>query len=82
MAKDNFIKQYMVQSVRKRSTGFQMYLMIPIGFIINNDLFLFSFKRSRHEYLKVLVRDLMTYYSYNEYFMEYLVDLFPGGEVQ
>jgi len=37
--------------------------------------------RSRHEYLKVLIKDLMTYYSYNQYFMEYLVDLFPGGEI-
>lgn len=37
--------------------------------------------KSRHEYLQVLIRDLMTYYSYNEYFMDYLVNLFPGGEV-
>jgi len=37
--------------------------------------------RSRHEYLQVLVKDLMKYYSYNEYFMEYLVNLFPGGEI-
>merc|ERR1712002_928572 len=37
--------------------------------------------RSRSEYLSVLVKDLMTYYSYNEYFMEYLVNLFPGGEI-
>jgi len=42
---------------------------------------LFKIFRSRHEYLKLLVNDLMTYYSYNEYFMEYLVNLFPGGEV-
>merc|ERR1712002_1323920 len=38
-------------------------------------------ERSRSEYLSVLVKDLMTYYSYNEYFMEYLVNPFPGGEI-
>jgi len=37
--------------------------------------------RSRSEYLSVLIKDLMTYYSYNEFFMEYLVNLFPGGEI-
>jgi len=37
--------------------------------------------RSRSEYLNVLIKDLMVYYSYNEYFMEYLVNLFPGGEI-
>jgi len=37
--------------------------------------------RSRSEYMTVLIKDLMMYYSYNEYFMEYLVNLFPGGEI-
>jgi len=37
--------------------------------------------RSRSEYLEVLLRDLMLYYSYNEFFMEYLINLFPGGEI-
>lgn len=37
--------------------------------------------RSRSEYLTLLINDLMTYYSYNEFFMEYLVNLFPGGEI-
>jgi len=37
--------------------------------------------RSRSEYMSVLIKDLMLYYSYNEYFMEYLVNLFPGGEI-
>ena len=37
--------------------------------------------RSRSKYLALLTRDLMIYYSYNEYFMEYLVNLFPGGEI-
>lgn len=36
---------------------------------------------SRSEYLSVLTKDLMLYYSYNEYFMEYLINLFPGGEI-
>jgi len=38
-------------------------------------------ERSRSEYLEVLLRDLMLYYSYNEFFMEYLINLFPGGEI-
>ncbi|XP_065656463.1 uncharacterized protein LOC100207336 isoform X4 [Hydra vulgaris] len=37
--------------------------------------------RSRSEYLHLLLRDLMIYYSYNEYFMESLINLFPGGEI-
>ena len=37
--------------------------------------------RSRSEYLSILIKDLMMYYSYNQYFMEYLVNLFPGGEI-
>ena len=55
-------------------------LIIVEGIFLKCFLLLFIC-RSRHEYLKVLIKDLMTYYSYNEYFMEYLVDLFPGGEV-
>eukprot|EP00112_Aurelia_sp_Birch-Aquarium-sp1_P001071 Seg1108.10 transcript_id=Seg1108.10/GoldUCD/mRNA.D3Y31 product="28S rRNA cytosine-C5-methyltransferase" protein_id=Seg1108.10/GoldUCD/D3Y31 len=37
--------------------------------------------RSRSEYLQLLLKDLTTYYSYNEYFMEQLMYLFPGGEL-
>jgi len=37
--------------------------------------------KSRSEYLALLENDLMLYYSYNEYFMHYLVNLFPGGEI-
>jgi len=37
--------------------------------------------RSRSEYLSLLMHDLTTYYSYNEYLMEQLMYLFPGGEL-
>jgi ribosomal RNA methyltransferase Nop2 len=37
--------------------------------------------RSRSEYLSVLQKDLMAYYSYNEYFMGCLIHLFPGAEI-
>jgi len=37
--------------------------------------------RSRCEYVAMLIKDLMMYYNYNQYFMEYLVNLFPGGEI-
>ena len=37
--------------------------------------------KSRSEYLALLESDLMLYYSYNEYFMNYLINLFPGGEI-
>eukprot|EP00794_Sanderia_malayensis_P015131 gene15131-16687_t len=37
--------------------------------------------RSRSEYSKLLLHDLMMYYSYNEFLMEQLMFLFPGGEL-
>ncbi|XP_065061328.1 uncharacterized protein LOC135688415 [Rhopilema esculentum] len=37
--------------------------------------------RSRSEYLSLLLRDLTSYYSYNEFLMEQLMNLFPGGEL-
>eukprot|EP00795_Rhopilema_esculentum_P007090 gene7090-12731_t len=37
--------------------------------------------KSRSEYLSLLLRDLTSYYSYNEFLMEQLMNLFPGGEL-
>ncbi len=37
--------------------------------------------RSRQEYVKVLKKDICTYYSYNEFFMETLLDVFPVNEL-
>ncbi|GCB85511.1 hypothetical protein scyTo_0026181, partial [Scyliorhinus torazame] len=36
--------------------------------------------RERQEYLQLLKRDLATYYSYNEYLIQKLCDLFPLSE--
>jgi len=37
--------------------------------------------RSRKEYLDLLQQDLCNYYSYNEFLMNKLIDLFPLAEV-
>lgn len=37
--------------------------------------------RSRCEYTELLMKDLCTYYSYNEFFMEVLMQIFPVGEL-
>ena len=37
--------------------------------------------RSRSEYLRVLERDLMAYYGYNEFLMKKLMELFPISEL-
>uniref|UniRef100_UPI00398E66C7 LOW QUALITY PROTEIN: 28S rRNA (cytosine(4447)-C(5))-methyltransferase n=1 Tax=Pristiophorus japonicus TaxID=55135 RepID=UPI00398E66C7 len=37
--------------------------------------------RERQEYVQLLKRDLATYYSYNEYLIEKLLDLFPLSEL-
>jgi ribosomal RNA methyltransferase Nop2 len=37
--------------------------------------------RSRQEYGEVLKKDICTYYSYNEFFMETLLDVFPVNEL-
>jgi ribosomal RNA methyltransferase Nop2 len=37
--------------------------------------------RSRAEYMEVLKKDLCTYYSYNEFFMETLMDVFAVNEL-
>ena len=45
----------------------------------------FSTKREegkdRTEYISLLKKDLCTYYSYNEFLIEKLIDLFPLSEV-
>jgi ribosomal RNA methyltransferase Nop2 len=38
--------------------------------------------RSRKEYLDLLTQDLCNYYSYNEFLMNKLIDLFPLAEVK
>jgi ribosomal RNA methyltransferase Nop2 len=38
--------------------------------------------RSRKEYLDLLTQDLCNYYSYNEFLMNKLIDLFPLAEVE
>ena len=42
----------------------------------------FSFFRSRKEYLDLLKDDLCNYYSYNDFLMSKLLDLFPLDEVK
>ena len=37
--------------------------------------------RSRHEYLECLKRDLCSYYNYNEFMMEKLIDTFNIAEI-
>ena len=37
--------------------------------------------RTRKEYLDLLKQDLCNYYSYNDFLMEKLIDLFPLAEV-
>ena len=39
------------------------------------------FLRSRSEYTDLLQKDLCTYYSYNEFLMERLMQLFPLSEL-
>lgn len=38
--------------------------------------------RTRQEYLDLLKQDLCNYYSYNDFLMEKLIDLFPLSEVR
>jgi ribosomal RNA methyltransferase Nop2 len=38
--------------------------------------------RSRKEYLDLLQQDLCNYYSYNDFLMNKLIDLFPLAEVK
>uniref|UniRef100_A0A8R1XP19 SAM_MT_RSMB_NOP domain-containing protein n=1 Tax=Onchocerca volvulus TaxID=6282 RepID=A0A8R1XP19_ONCVO len=35
--------------------------------------------RSRNEYISVLIKDLCSYYGYNEYLMRKFMDIFPNG---
>lgn len=39
----------------------------------------FAFFRSREEYMTILLKDLCTYYGYNEYLMGKFMNLFPSG---
>ena len=41
----------------------------------------FLFRRTRQEYLDLLKEDLRNYYSYNDFLMMKLIDLFPLDEV-
>jgi 25S rRNA (cytosine2870-C5)-methyltransferase len=38
--------------------------------------------RTRKEYIDLLKQDLCNYYSYNDFLMEKLIDLFPLAEVR
>ena len=40
-----------------------------------------TFCRSRKEYLALLRNDLMNYYSYSEFMIDKLMDMFPLSEV-
>ena len=41
----------------------------------------FFLYRSRKEYLELLRNDLMNYYSYSEFMIDKLMDMFPLSEV-
>ncbi|KAG5682901.1 hypothetical protein PVAND_012219 [Polypedilum vanderplanki] len=52
-----------------------------VAAVLNDFTFNRDPSRSRAEYLEVLKKDLCTYYSYNEFFMEKLMDIFAISDL-
>lgn len=69
----NVDKALSLQDVQQRIKDITAILM---DFSANRDP-----TRSRAEYLDVLKKDLCTYYSYNDFFMETLMNVFPVNEL-
>ena len=58
----------------------QNYTLIDNHHARNLTVFFFLY-RSRKEYLELLRNDLMNYYSYSEFMIDKLMDMFPLSEV-
>lgn len=69
----NVDKAVSLQDIQQRIKDVTAVLM---DFSVNRDP-----TRSRAEYMEVLKKDLCTYYSYNEFFMETLMDVFAVNEL-
>lgn len=58
-----------------------MFLLICIMIIITKITTAILYFRSRSEYLNLLQHDLCTYYSYNNFLLEKLMQMFPLDEL-
>ena len=58
-------------------TNIRTVQIMPCCCLLQLILRLFYNYRTRQEYLDQLIRDLCAYYSYNEFLMEKLLQLFP-----